>query len=65
VEPNGRENILYLEIRDDGVGLPSNGRAGIGLNSMRERAEEVQGELQIKSSPSQGTWVVASLPLRD
>jgi signal transduction histidine kinase len=33
------------------------------MNSMRERAEEVQGELHVESAPSQGTRVVARLPL--
>jgi two-component system NarL family sensor kinase len=65
VKPNGREKVLLLEISDDGIGLSNNGKTGIGMNSMRERAEEVQGELQVQSSPSQGTRVVARLPLTE
>jgi len=60
---NGK--VLHLEIVDDGVGLPNNGRAGIGLNSMRERAREVGGYLFIESVPHQGTKVVAKFPLME
>lgn len=56
---------LHLEIIDDGIGLPESPRAGVGLISMRERAEEVGGHLLIESSPGQGTHVVADLPLVD
>src|SRR5438445_5711529 len=34
---------LHLEIRDDGVGLPAERRAGVGLASMRERTAELGG----------------------
>ncbi|MEJ2558401.1 MAG: histidine kinase [Anaerolineae bacterium] len=54
---------LHLEIIDDGLGLLENQRPGIGLISMRERAEEIGGHLLIESSPGQGTRVVADLPL--
>jgi signal transduction histidine kinase len=56
---------LHLEITDDGIGLPETVRSGVGLISMRERAEEVGGHLHIESSPGQGTHVVAELPLVD
>ncbi|MGW8227009.1 MAG: histidine kinase, partial [Anaerolineales bacterium] len=60
---NGRE--LLLEIADDGIGFEENGKAGIGLNSMHERAEEVGGELQIESVVDQGTRVSAAFPLAE
>lgn len=56
---------LNLEIVDDGIGLPEDQRSGIGLISMRERAEEIGGHLLIESSPGQGTRVLAILPLVD
>jgi signal transduction histidine kinase len=58
-------NVLLLEIADDGIGFESNGKAGIGLNSMRERVEEVGGELRVRSALHQGTRVSASFPLTD
>jgi len=54
---------LRLEIGDDGAGLPVDSRMGVGLSSMRERAEEVGGTFTIQSSPLSGALVLASLPL--
>ena len=54
---------LGLEIADDGAGLPDDSRMGVGLSSMRERAEELGGTFAIQSSPSSGARVLASLPL--
>jgi signal transduction histidine kinase len=54
---------LYLEIDDDGVGLPSARQAGVGLRSMRERAEELGGVCLVKALPAGGTRVWACLPL--
>lgn len=65
LDSNGTQDRLVLEIADDGVGLPGDGKAGIGMRSMRERAEEVGGEFCVESKPNQGTRVVASFPLRE
>jgi len=59
---NGSDAILQIEIIDDGIGLPHDLRAGVGLRSMRERAEEVGGRLTIESQPS-GTRVLTILPI--
>jgi signal transduction histidine kinase len=55
---------LILQIQDDGVGLRENGRHGIGLTSMRERAEEVGGSCEVVSS-GKGVRVTAVLPIED
>jgi signal transduction histidine kinase len=57
---NGR---LHLAIQDDGIGLPDRVTAGVGLHSMRERAEELGGAIAIQSLTSGGTRVAAVLPL--
>jgi two-component system, NarL family, sensor kinase len=57
------DNALHLDIRDDGVGLASERRVGIGLVSMRERAEELGGICTIASSPGSGVHISAILPL--
>jgi signal transduction histidine kinase len=54
---------LRLEVEDDGVGLPDIRRAGIGLASMRERAEELGGGFTIGPRPAGGTYVEVLLPL--
>jgi signal transduction histidine kinase len=55
---------LLLEVRDDGRGLPEDPGGGVGLGSMRERAEEIGGSFAAGSAPDGGTRVAARLPLR-
>ncbi|HVO71884.1 MAG TPA: GAF domain-containing sensor histidine kinase [Aggregatilineaceae bacterium] len=54
---------LCLEVTDDGRGLPNTARAGVGLTSMRERAEELGGTCRAFALPQGGTEVIAHLPL--
>ncbi len=54
---------LDVEVRDDGVGLPPGGRAGVGLTSMRERTAELGGTCVIESAPGRGTCIRVQLPL--
>jgi signal transduction histidine kinase len=56
-------HALEVEITDDGVGLPDERRAGVGLLSLRERAEELGGTCVIEAPPEGGTRVMARLPL--
>ncbi len=55
-------SALLLEVNDEGAGIPEGHRCGVGLKSMRERAEELGGSLSISSSCA-GTSVSARLPL--
>jgi signal transduction histidine kinase len=55
--------ILKVAIRDDGQGITAGSLAGVGLVSMRERAEELGGSFTIDSQPDKGTVVMASIPL--
>lgn len=57
---------IHLEILDRGIGFDTravNGKAGLGLASMNERARLNGGKLKIISAPQQGTVVAADLPL--
>jgi signal transduction histidine kinase len=56
--------LLSLEVQDDGKGLPMKRRAGVGLNSMRERAEELGGTLTVTPIPTGGTNLIARVPCR-
>ncbi len=58
-----RTGTLRVRISDDGAGLPSTARAGVGTVSMRERAAELGGTCAITSRPGGGTVVEALLPL--
>ncbi|MDP9373135.1 MAG: sensor histidine kinase, partial [Chloroflexota bacterium] len=54
---------LRVEVADDGVGLPPERAAGVGLHSMRERAAELGGSCVVEGRPGGGTRVVAMLPI--
>jgi signal transduction histidine kinase len=56
-------DLLHVEVTDDGVGLPESYRAGVGLLSLRERAAELGGTCKIAQLPEGGTCVQACLPL--
>jgi len=72
-QPMGRQpinakhdNRLIIEVCDDGVGVTTRARQsqpGIGLTSMRERAEELGGQCEIETQAIGGTRVHATLPL--
>ncbi|GIF69222.1 hypothetical protein Ais01nite_72570 [Asanoa ishikariensis] len=53
---------LCVEVRDDGCGIAADVPAGVGTASMRERAEELGGTLEITDAVP-GTLVRARLPL--
>lgn len=57
------DDALYVAVDDDGIGLPDQLRSGVGLASMRERAEELGGALRVERRPEGGTRVMARLPL--
>ena len=54
---------LSLELRDDGDGFKVKERHdGVGLTGMRERVEQMGGELKITSSRGKGTKITVVLP---
>ncbi|MBX3049835.1 MAG: GAF domain-containing sensor histidine kinase [Caldilineaceae bacterium] len=55
-------DALHLVVEDDGSGLAGDYRAGVGLASMRERAEELGGAFHIRSELGQGVRMEVSLP---
>jgi signal transduction histidine kinase len=56
---------VSVTVRDNGIGLAKhfkNGGSGTGFLEMRQRMRSVGGNLAVRSRPSLGTAVVASVP---
>jgi signal transduction histidine kinase len=61
------EDLVTLDVRDDGVGFDpehprAHGDGGFGLTAMRRRLDRVAGALEIESEPGGGAAVSASVP---
>lgn len=55
-------DTLRVRVADDGAGLGAHHPPGVGLTSMRERAEELGGRVTVTSVPGEGTAIEATLP---
>ena len=58
---------LHLTIEDDGIGFDVaevRDKAGLGLQSIRERARLVHGTCHIRSEPEKGTTIEVTVPLK-
>jgi signal transduction histidine kinase len=67
-----REDLGALEIEDDGVGFDLgevnasyDNRGSLGMINLRERAELINGVLNIVSSPGHGTRIQLAIPLTE
>jgi signal transduction histidine kinase len=65
------EDVLLVDVRDDGVGFDPPGAgggesgSGFGLTAMRQRVTRLAGRLELESAPGQGTALsvsVAAIP---
>lgn len=54
---------VQIEIKDDGIGIPPDLKAGYGLRNMRDRARLLNGEL--KFTNNKGTTVTLTIPWVD
>lgn len=54
---------LRLQIADDGKGVQPTSGSGVGLDSMRSRAAELHGSVEIRPRSTGGTIVCARLPI--
>ena len=52
-----------MEVVDDGRGFPAEPIPGIGLESIRTRADELGGSLHLEGRRNGGTRLIAHLPL--
>ena len=58
-----RDGQLELQVRDDGMGAAPAGGAGLGLSTMRERAEITGGRFALRAGPRRGTTVAVTWPI--
>lgn len=62
-----RQDVLWLEISDEGQGMPkptaATAQQGVGLRGMHERLRQLGGSLEIKSVGN-GTTIIAMLPVQ-
>ena len=62
-------DAITLDVFDDGRGFdpgavpPPSETGGYGLRAMRQRIEQLGGELSVESTPGEGTIIAAQLPL--
>ena len=62
----GDDHGLCLSVSDDGIGfdpLVVRSMPGLGLSSMRERVQLIQGEFAIRSRPGEGAVITVRVPL--
>ncbi|GGS90475.1 sensor histidine kinase [Nonomuraea spiralis] len=57
------DDVVMLDVYDDGRGFDPGNATGFGLRAMRERVSALGGSLTVESAPGEGTAVVATLPL--
>lgn len=61
IDLSDRDGLLELVVADDGRGMAPTAPRGVGLASMRERAEELGGTVELRSS-ERGTVIRLVLP---
>ena len=58
--------ILFLEVKDNGCGIPADRleqSEGLGLRSMRERASGIGGRFEIQTAAGWGTSIIVTVPV--
>jgi PAS domain S-box-containing protein len=61
------EGEMVLSVEDDGVGFATGGPRktnSLGLIGLRERAHLLQGRVELRTAPGEGTRVEAHIPIR-
>lgn len=62
IKASAIDNLLCLEIKDNGHGLTADYVAGYGLRNMQDRARMLGGEMLLESQPGHGTTVTIRIP---
>ena len=60
------KKVLNLSVKDDGVGFDgAKGKKGIGLRNIISRTRNIEGSMDIDSSPGAGTLIRIRIPLAE
>lgn len=57
------EDVIVLDVRDDGTGFAGTPTGGFGLTALRQRVSALSGSVDIESSPDAGTAVSVTVPV--
>lgn len=67
VKLESRPERVFAAIQDDGIGfdpeVAAEEREHYGLTNMRERAQALQGEVQVSSTKGEGTTITVAIPV--
>jgi signal transduction histidine kinase len=61
---SGEDAQVSVHVEDDGVGFDPAASVGVGLAGLRDRAQEVGGDVDVRSAPGEGTRVTVRVPVR-
>jgi len=65
VKLSANDDALVLQIRDNGIGFSEDDLrkpTSLGIRGMRERAQQLGGDMSVSAEPGSGTTVVISIP---
>ncbi|MFC6094557.1 sensor histidine kinase [Saccharothrix lopnurensis] len=57
------EDVIVLDVRDDGVGFEVGSAGGFGLTALRQRVRALSGSVDVESAPGAGTAVGVAVPV--
>jgi two-component system NarL family sensor kinase len=65
VQVYGRENLITLTIDDNGKGMKDLSKVenGMGIRSIRSRLKVMNGDMDLRSTPAEGTEVHIEIPV--
>lgn len=66
ISENGQQDEIFLEIRDDGIGMDTDQQLPekkFGLAGMRERTQALGGKFVLSSTPGEGVGIYVTFPL--
>ena len=58
-----KNNQIYIEIIDNGIGFDTSQTKGNGIGNMKKRIEELNGQFNINSKINKGTIINATIPI--